>query len=101
MRVKNVNIFHDIALKNCNSIESYFFDLQKFNISFMLLRDPILRKLFYFGELNTLKEIIFKGRGLRGGSDEKMRRMWLGLEMFVAGLPPLVELSMQCCEQNL
>jgi len=56
MRVKNVNIFHDIALKNFNSIESYFFDLQKFNISFMLLRDPILRKLFYFGELNTLKK---------------------------------------------
>jgi len=31
-----------------------------------------------------------KGRGFRGGSDEKMRRMWFGLEIDVVGLPPLV-----------
>ena len=30
--------------------------------------------------------MIIKGRGFRGGSDEKMRRMWLGLEIVVAGL---------------
>ena len=30
-----------------------------------------------------------EGRGFRGGSDEKIRRMWLGLEIVVAGLPPL------------
>ena len=30
-----------------------------------------------------------EGRGFRGGSDEKMRRMWLGLEIVVAGLPPI------------
>jgi len=29
-----------------------------------------------------------KGRGFRGGSDEKMRRMWFGLEIDVVGLPP-------------
>ena len=29
-------------------------------------------------------------KGFRGGSDEKMRRMWLGLEIVVAGIPPLL-----------
>ena len=33
---KKVNIFQNIALKNFNSIESIFFDLQKFYISFLL-----------------------------------------------------------------
>ena len=32
--------------------------------------------------------MILKGRGFRGGSDEKMRRMWLGREIVVVGLPP-------------
>ncbi len=32
-----------------------------------------------------------KGRGFRGGSDEKMRTMWLGIEIVVVGLPPLVQ----------
>ena len=35
MRVKIVNIFKDIKLENFNSIETFFFDLQKFDISFM------------------------------------------------------------------
>ena len=35
MRVKKVNIFKDIQLENFNSIENFFFDLLKFNISFM------------------------------------------------------------------
>jgi len=34
-----------------------------------------------------------KGRGFRGGSDEKMRRMWFGLEIDVVGLPPHVLVS--------
>ena len=38
-------------------------------------------------------DLIFKGRGLRCGSDEKMRRMWLGIEIVVVGLPPLVMLT--------
>ena len=37
-----------------------------------------------------IKKVKLKRRGFRGGSDEKMRRMWLGLEIVVAGLPPLV-----------
>ena len=34
--------------------------------------------------------IILKRRGFWGGSDEKMRRMWLGRYKVVVGLPPLV-----------
>ena len=29
-----------------------------------------------------------EGQGFRGGTDEKLRRIWLGLEIFVAGLTP-------------
>ena len=43
----------------------------------------------FIWEDETLLKIILKGRGFRGGSDEKMRRMWLGLEIDVVGLPPL------------
>jgi len=35
MRVKIVNIFKDIKLENFNSTETFFFDLQKFDISLM------------------------------------------------------------------
>ena len=38
------------------------------------------------GGLDTLKNIILEGLGFRGGSDEKMRRMWFELEIIVAGL---------------
>ena len=31
-----------------------------------------------------------KGQGFRCGSDEKMMRMWFGLEIDVVGLPPLL-----------
>ena len=37
--------------------------------------------------LNT--KIILKGQGFRGGSNEKMMRMWLGREIVVVGLHPL------------
>ena len=37
----------------------------------------------------TLKKIILEGRGFRGGMDEKMRRMRLGRDIVVVGLPPL------------
>jgi len=32
-----------------------------------------------------------KERGFRVGPDKKMRRMWLGREIVVVGLPPLTE----------
>ena len=32
--------------------------------------------------------------GFRGGLDEKMRRMWFGREVVVAGLPPLITLKL-------
>jgi len=31
----------------------------------------------------------WRAREFRGGSDEKMKRMWLGIEIFVTDLPPL------------
>ena len=43
----------------------------------------------YSWRIRHFKKIILEGRGFRGGSDEKMRRMWLRLEIVVAGLPPL------------
>ena len=30
-----------------------------------------------------MKKLILEGRGFRGGSDEKIRRMWLGPEIVV------------------
>ena len=35
MRVKKVYVFKDIKLETFNSIEAFYFDLQKFDISFM------------------------------------------------------------------
>ena len=46
-----------------------------------------------FSRIGHLEKIILKERGFRGGSDEKMRRMWFGLEIDVVGLPPLVSQS--------
>jgi len=45
--------------------------------------------MYLFSRIGHLKKIIFKGRGFRCGSDEKMMRMWFGLEIDVVGLPPL------------
>ena len=45
---------------------------------------------FYLQELETFQHIIIEGRRFLGGSDEKMGRMWLGREVVVAGLPPLM-----------
>ena len=44
-------------------------------------------------EDNTLKKIL-EGRGLRGGADERMWRMWLELEIVDADLPPLIEVKL-------
>ena len=45
--------------------------------------------MYLFSRIGHLKKIILKGRGFRGGSDEKMRRMWFGIEIDVVGHPPL------------
>jgi len=47
--------------------------------------------MYLFSRIGHLKKIILKVRGFRGGSDEKMRRKWFGLEIDVVGLPPLDE----------
>ena len=44
----------------------------------------------YLRELETLKHVIIEERGFRGGVEVKMRRMWLGREIDVADLLPLV-----------
>ena len=49
--------------------------------------------MYLFSRIGHLKKIILKGRGFRCGSDEKMMRMWFGLEIDVVGLPPLVKQS--------
>ena len=41
-----------------------------------------------------------EGRGFRGGSDEKIRRMWLGLEIVVVGLLSLIESHLQKMQQK-
>jgi len=56
----------------------------------MLQGGPILKKKKFILSDKTLEKIALEGRGFRGGSDEKMKRMWLGLEIVVVGLPPLV-----------
>ena len=52
----------------------------------MPLHGQIFTNSFIF---EKKKHIIIKGRGFQGGSDEKIRRMWLGREIVVAGLPLL------------
>ena len=43
--------------------------------------------MYLFSRIGHLKKIIMKGRGFRCGSEEKMMRMWFGLEIDVVGLP--------------
>ena len=49
---------------------------------------PDSLKIILFGSIKHLKKIILKGRGFRGGLDEKMKRMWLGREIVVTSSPP-------------
>ena len=44
-----------------------------------------------YGRIRHLKKKVFRGREFRGGSDEKMRKMWLGRDIVVVNLPPLVQ----------
>ena len=62
--------------------------LQYFSPSiFYALTWPDLKK--NLKELEIFKHELIEGRGFRGGSNEQMRRMWLGRKIVVAGLPPL------------
>ena len=76
------HIFKDIELENLNSIETIFFRFTK-------VQYFVYASTFLSWRIRHFKKIILEGRGFRGGSDEKMRRMWLGLEIVVGGLPPL------------
>ena len=59
-----------------------------------------LKNVFVFKDHGHLKRIILKGRGFRCGSDEKMMRMWFGLEIDVVGLPPLINPEPVSCLQR-
>ena len=49
----------------------------------------IFLKIFLFARDGHSKKIILQGRFFWGGSDKKLRRMWLGREIIVVYLPPL------------
>ena len=49
--------------------------------------------MYLFSRIGHFKKNYIERRGFRGGSDEKMRRMWFGPEIDVVGLPPLIDLS--------
>ena len=89
MRVIKVKIFKDIKIKNFNSIET-FFRFTKILYFINAVTWPDSLKTVLSGRFRHIKKIILKGRGFRFGSDEKMMRMWFGLEIDVVGLPPLL-----------
>ena len=73
-------IFKDIKLENPNSIETFFRFTNIFSDSLKKVLSGRIR-------VDTIKKIILKGRGFRGGSDKKIWRMWFGREIVVVGLP--------------
>ena len=77
----------DIELENINLIET-FFSIYKNSIFHIM---PVVRflKIVLFRRFRHLKKKMLKGRGSRGGKDEKIKRMWLGREIVVVGLTPL------------
>ena len=57
--------------------------------------------MYLFSRIGHLKKLILKGRGFRCGLDEKMMKMWFGLEIEVVGLPPLVGAYLINLKKNL
>ena len=70
-----------IELQNINLIKTIFLDLEKSLHIFYALTQTDKKSFIFIRGLVTLK--IWEGRGYRGSSDEKMRRLWLGLEIIV------------------
>ena len=89
MRVKKMNFFKDIKLENLNSIETLF-SIYKHLIFHLCPYKARFFKIVLSWRMRHNRKLILKGRGFQGGSDEKMRRLWLGGEIVVVGLPPLV-----------
>ena len=82
----NTVLHHSHGFEDSNIFKS----LLNFSLTMLYaLTSPDFQKIFLFARIGHLKKIIFKGRGFRCGSDEKMRSMWLGLGIVVVGLPPL------------
>jgi len=75
-------------LKTGNPKESAGKDKTTFSLRKKALKKNLTQSKLTFSSL--MEKIILKGRGFRGGSDEKMMRMWLGREIVVVDLPPLL-----------
>jgi len=58
-------------------------------------RHSLFQKIFLSAKVGRLKKTLFEGRGFCGDSGEKIRRTWLGREIVVVSLPPLVQFSVQ------
>ena len=64
MRVKNVYIFKDIKLEIFNSIETFYFDLQKFDTFYLCPNvASFLKKIILYGRMRHLKKIISRWFG--------------------------------------
>ena len=78
--------------KTLIQLKLFFSRFTKIPYFIYALTGPILIKLIYLEGLDT-KKVILEGRRFRGVSDEKMRRIWLGLEIVVAGILPFIQLN--------
>ena len=88
MRVKKWTFSRTLNLKNSIQLNIFFW-FTKIQYFFYALMWP---DSFLSWRMRHLK-IISEGRGFRGGSDKKMRRMWLGVEIDGACLPSLILLA--------
>ena len=83
MRVKMVNIFKEIKLNNFNSIKTLFIRFTKIRYFFYALTWPDSFKIVLSGRMRHFKKNnIERTRILR----------WLGREIVVADLPPLMQI---------
>ena len=89
MRIKKWTFLKALNLKILIQLKFFFW----FTKIYALTRLDSLKIVW---RIRHLIKIILKGRGFRGGSDEKMRRMWLGREIVVAGLPPFNWQKLDC-----
>ena len=79
---------HSHGFEHSNILKS----LQNFSLTMLYaLTLPAFQNIFLFARIGHLKKIVFEGRGFWCGSDENMRRTWLGLGIVVVGLPPLLQ----------
>ena len=69
---EHIHFFTNFKFLGENSIFHWFPNVDRFSTNILIFKDW------------TLKKILLQGRGFRGGSDEKVRRMLLGLGIVVS-----------------